>query len=76
MTTIGVKTYPSETYFFLADVAPHDASVVAAKLREQSILIKALNDVTLGPGFMRVTTALPAENRRFLEAMKKVLAKP
>lgn len=74
LTTIGVKTYPSETYFFLADVAPHDASVVAAKLREQSILIKALNDAMLGPGFMRVTTALPADNRRFLDAMRAVLA--
>ncbi|MDR4473702.1 MAG: hypothetical protein MRJ92_14020 [Nitrospira sp.] len=69
-----MKTYPSETYFFLADVAPHDASVVAAKLREQGILIKALNDGMLGPGFMRVTTALPADNRRFLDAMRAVLA--
>lgn len=72
---LGVKTFRSETYFFLADVAPHDAAVVAAKLRERKILIKALNDSTLGPGYMRVTTALPEENRRFLEAMREVLAK-
>lgn len=71
---IGVKTFPSETYFFLADVAPHDAGLVAAKLRARKILIKALNDATLGLGFIRVTTALPADNRRFIDAMREVLA--
>lgn len=71
---LGVKTFPSETYFFLADVAPHDGAVVAARLRERKILVKALNDATLGPGFLRVTTALPEENRRFLDAMRTVLA--
>jgi histidinol-phosphate aminotransferase len=70
---LGVRTFPTETYFFLADVAPHDAGVVAARLRERDILIKPLNDPALGPGFMRVTTALPEDNRRFLEAMREVL---
>jgi histidinol-phosphate aminotransferase len=54
-------------------VAPHDASVVATRLRERKILIKPLNDPKLGPGYMRVTTALPDDNRRFLDAMKEVL---
>jgi histidinol-phosphate aminotransferase len=71
---LGAKTFPSETYFFLADVSPHDASVVATRLRERRILIKPLNDLTLGPGYMRVTTALPENNRRFLEAMRDVLS--
>jgi histidinol-phosphate aminotransferase len=70
---LGAKTFPSETYFFLADVAPHDAALVATRLRERKILIKPLNDPTLGPGHMRVTTALPEENRRFLDAMREVL---
>jgi histidinol-phosphate aminotransferase len=68
-----VKTFPSETYFFLADVTPHDANVIATRLREHDILIKPLNDPALGPGYMRVTTALPEDNRRFLEAMREVL---
>jgi len=72
---LGAKTFPSETYFFLADVAPHDAAVVAIRLRERKILIKPLNDPTLGPGYMRVTTALPEENRRFLDAMREVLTR-
>jgi len=70
---LGVKTFPSETYFFLADVAPHDATVVATRLRERKILIKPLNDPLLGPGYLRVTTALPEENRQFLVAMKEML---
>ncbi len=71
---LGVKPFPSETYFFLADVAPHDAGVVTTGLHERDILIKPLNDPILGPGYMRVTTALPEDNRRFLEAMREVLA--
>jgi histidinol-phosphate aminotransferase len=54
-------------------VAPHDATIVAARLRERNILIKPLNDPRLGVGYIRVTTALPEDNRRFLEAMKEVL---
>ncbi|MDP1948437.1 MAG: histidinol-phosphate transaminase [Nitrospirota bacterium] len=72
---LGAKTFPSETYFFLADVAPHDAAVIATRLRERKILIKPLNDPALGPGYMRVTTALPEENRRFLDAMREVLTR-
>ncbi|MEJ2686210.1 MAG: histidinol-phosphate transaminase, partial [Gammaproteobacteria bacterium] len=61
---LGVRTYPTETYFFLADFAPHDATDLAGRLRERGILVKPLNDPALGPGFMRVTTALPEDNAR------------
>jgi len=71
---LGANTFPSETYFFLADFAPHDAETITNKLRERQILIKPLNDLTLGPGYMRVTTALPEENRRFVETLRDVLA--
>lgn len=73
LETLGARTFPSETYFFLADFAPHDAGAMAATLRARKILIKPLNDPKLGPGYMRVTTALPEDNRRFLEAMEAVL---
>ncbi len=73
MEALGVKTYPSETYFFLADFAPHDAVVIAEKLKARGILIKPLNDPVLGPGYMRVTTALPEENARFLAALQDFL---
>ncbi|MCO6411777.1 MAG: histidinol-phosphate aminotransferase family protein, partial [Thiogranum sp.] len=39
---LGVRTYPTETYFFLADFAPHDAGTLAERLRERDILVKPL----------------------------------
>jgi histidinol-phosphate aminotransferase len=73
LETLGVKTFPSETYFFLADFAPHDAAVIAEKLKSRGILIKPLNAPSLGPSFMRVTTALPEDNVRFLAALQEIL---
>jgi histidinol-phosphate aminotransferase len=68
-----VKTFPSETYFFMADFAPLNAQDIADRLQAQGILIKALNDPALGPGFMRVTTALPPDNALFLAALRDLL---
>jgi histidinol-phosphate aminotransferase len=70
---LGVRTYPTETYFFLADFAPHDATRLAERLREQQILVKPLIDHRLGPGFMRMTTARPEDNRRFVQALGALL---
>jgi histidinol-phosphate aminotransferase len=68
-----VRTFPSATYFFLADFAPHDAAEIAEALAAHGVLIKPLDDPRLGPGFMRVTTALPEDNRRFLEVLRGIL---
>lgn len=35
LNEIGVRTFPSETYFFLADFAPYDANMLAKGLRQQ-----------------------------------------
>lgn len=71
---LGARTFSSATYFFLADFAPHDAAVIADALRRRNVLIKPLNDRTLGRGYMRITTALPEDNRRFLDALREVLS--
>lgn len=73
LRALGVRTYPSETYFFLADFAPHDATQLAERLRERQILVKPLGDHRLGPGFMRVTTARPEDNGRFVQALHALL---
>jgi histidinol-phosphate aminotransferase len=73
LRSLGVRTFPTETYFFLADFAPHDAGVLAERLKERGILIKPLKDPQLGPGFMRITTALPEDNVRFVSAIKELL---
>jgi len=70
---LGVRTFPTETYFFLADFAPHDASELANGLQQQGIFIKPLGDPALDPGFMRVTTALPDDNKRVVQALRKLL---
>jgi histidinol-phosphate aminotransferase len=73
LRALGVRTFPSETYFFLADFAPHDAGEIAARLRARDILIRPLGDARLGPAYMRITTALPEDNARFVRALGEVL---
>ncbi|MGC9369025.1 MAG: pyridoxal phosphate-dependent aminotransferase [Paracoccaceae bacterium] len=73
LVSLGVRVFPTETYFFLADFAPHDAGDIAARLRGQGILVKPLGDARLGPGFMRVTTSTPEDNARFLDALRQIL---
>lgn len=71
----GVETFPTRTYFFLADFSPWDATGLAEELRRREIFIKPLGDPRLGPGFMRVTTALPEDNKRFLEVLRGILGR-
>jgi histidinol-phosphate aminotransferase len=73
LRALGVRTFPTETYFFLADFAPHDADALARALHERGILVKALGDERLGRGYMRITTALPEDNARFLAALRELL---
>jgi histidinol-phosphate aminotransferase len=73
LRTLGVRTYPTETYFFLADFAPHDAAQLAEALVAKGILVKPLGDPILGKGFMRVTTSLPGDNARFIETLRALL---
>lgn len=70
---MGVRTFPTETYFLLADFAPHKAHVLAALLKERNILVKPLSDERLGSRYMRVTTALPDDNARFVAALQELL---
>lgn len=70
---LGARTYPTETYFFLADFAPHNAADLAERLRRHRILVKPLANARLGLGFMRVTTALPEDNDRFVAALAEML---
>ncbi len=72
LRSLHIRTYPTETYFFLADFAPHDAGLLAHSLKERGILVKPLNDIHLGPGFMRITTALPEDNARFVAALREL----
>lgn len=72
---LGIKVFPSETYFFLADFSPHDADDVARQLERRNILVKPLGDARLGRGYMRVTTASPEDNQRFTAALAEILGR-
>jgi histidinol-phosphate/aromatic aminotransferase/cobyric acid decarboxylase-like protein len=74
LRALGVKTFPTETYFFLADFSPHNATHLAEQLKNRGILMKPLNDPLLGEGYMRVTTALPEDNARFMTVIQQLLA--
>jgi histidinol-phosphate aminotransferase len=74
LRTLGVRTYPTETYFFLADFAPHDAAQLAEALAAKGILVKPLGDRILGKGYMRVTTSRPEDNSRFVDSLRTLLA--
>jgi histidinol-phosphate aminotransferase len=74
LRALGVRTFPTQAYFFLADFAPHDAASLAQALAARGILVKPLGDAALGPGYMRVTTATPPDNRRFVEALRELLS--
>ncbi len=76
LRALGVRTYPTQTYFFLADFAPHDARRLADQLRARDILVKPLDDPRLGSGFLRVTTALPHDNARVVAALRALLEAP
>lgn len=73
LRALGVRTFPTQTYFFLADFAPHDAGVLAETLRERGILMKPLGDPVQGRGFMRITTALPEDNARVVQVLKELI---
>lgn len=73
LRAMGVRTFPTETYFFLADFAPHDAEVLSVRLEVHNILVKPLNDKRLGPCYMRITTSLPKNNALFLSSLQKML---
>jgi len=73
LRTLGVRTFKTQTYFFVADFAPHNAAELAGKLEQRGVLIKPLNDPRLGTGFMRVTTALPEHNQRFVQILQEIV---
>jgi histidinol-phosphate aminotransferase len=73
LQSLGMRTFPSEAYFFLADFGSRDAAALAEQLKQQEILVKPLNDPHLGQGFMRITTSLPEDNQRFVAALREIL---
>ena len=62
---------PTQANFILIRVPRPGQEVFQAMLR-QGVIIRAMDAYGL-PDYIRVNVGLPQENRRFLEALKKVL---
>ncbi|MEM7231158.1 MAG: histidinol dehydrogenase [Planctomycetota bacterium] len=68
----GIEAYPSEANFFLVRIAS-DANAVFDALKSRGVLVRRTGDPALADT-LRVNAGTVAENDRFLEALKEVLA--
>lgn len=70
---IGIETFPTETYFFLAKVPGVTGDAFARELEQRGILLKPLHQPGLGDHYVRFTTSTPENNARALEAIRQIL---
>lgn len=71
LSRLGLTFIPSQANFVLIRVPQPGQEVYQAMLRE-GVIIRAM-DAYGFPDYIRVNLGLPQENRRFLEALQKVL---
>ncbi|HET8552365.1 MAG TPA: histidinol-phosphate transaminase [Gammaproteobacteria bacterium] len=72
LTDMGLSFLPSVGNFVTVDVRRDGREVFELLLRE-GVIVRPIGGYDL-PTHLRVTVGLPDENRRFIEALKKVLA--
>jgi histidinol-phosphate aminotransferase len=70
---LGIKTFPTETYFFLGKIPKMDADEFAEALRKRDINIRPLHHGRLENNFLRFATSTPENNMIVLEAVKEIL---
>ncbi|MHB1415585.1 MAG: pyridoxal phosphate-dependent aminotransferase [Chloroflexota bacterium] len=73
LEALGIRTFPTTTYFFLGKVPNLTGDAFVAELRKRDILVKALHQPGLGEDFVRFTTSTPANNKIALDTIKQVL---
>lgn len=67
----GVTTFPSDTNYLMFRTK-YDSKVIYQGLLDKGVLIRKLGGPEL-PGFLRVSTGTPEENKKFLQALTEVL---
>jgi histidinol-phosphate aminotransferase len=70
---LGIKTYPTETYFFLGKVPRLSADQFAQALGARNIHIRPLHQERLGNKFLRFATSTPENNQLVLAAIREIL---
>lgn len=69
---LGIKTYPSETYFFLGKIPHMSADEFANALSEKNIHIRPLHEERLGNNFLRFATSSSENNKIVLDTIKEI----
>jgi len=69
----GLTCFPTQANFFLIDVRQSAETVFQAMLR-QGVIVRSMASYGY-PNYIRISVGLPEENRRFLDALDKVLKK-
>jgi len=71
----GLRPFPSEGNFVLVDAGASGktAKEIVDRLLEEGIFIRPMAVHHLGPGFVRITVGTPEQNRRCVEAFRKVV---
>lgn len=67
----GLTCFPTQANFFLIDVQQSAEAVFQAMLRH-GVIVRSMNSYGY-PNYIRINVGLPEENRRFLDALDKVL---
>ncbi|MBE9504017.1 MAG: histidinol-phosphate aminotransferase family protein, partial [Proteobacteria bacterium] len=70
---LGIKTYPTETYFFLGKIPNMSADEFAEALSKKNIHIRPLHHERLGNNFLRFATSTEENNRIVLDAVREIL---
>ncbi len=68
----NLRYFPTQTNFFLIDVQ-RDAKAVFEQFLKQGVIVRAMNAYGY-PNYIRINVGLPEENRRFLDALDRILA--
>jgi histidinol-phosphate aminotransferase len=72
LQSLGIKTYPTETYFFLGKIPYMDADAFAKALAERNIHIRPIHHERLESKFLRFATSTSENNRIVLDSIKEI----
>ena len=70
---LGIKTYPTETYFFLGKVPQMSADAFSEALGKKNIRIRHLHQEGLENRFVRYATSNPDNDKIVLGAVREIL---
>jgi histidinol-phosphate aminotransferase len=76
LSPAGVEAFPSGANFILVRFHRHDARELWQRLLDAGVLVRDCSGWARLDGCLRVTVGLPAENDRFVAALRDALAVP